>query len=122
MEKTPHLTAKQLDQLRVIVAGNDDSTHADLDQILDRLRYHTSKASFQFSLRTLVGRGLVEKLPLEYRRGAQRRPIRPTEAGVYAATRPVSVPDEQDNIVELGGEDFSADLEPVLESIMPDFL
>lgn len=123
MTKTPHLTAKQLELLRVITAANEDGAHCDLDQILERIRYCTTKESLQFSLRVLEGRGLIQKLGTEQRRGAARRvvAITPAGAGFARAPRP-SAKSEQDNIVELGADLLSADLEPVFESIVPDVL
>lgn len=104
-----NLTTKQIELLRVIGAGNGPDQPCDLDEILDRVRYETTKASLQFSIRALVAHGLVEKLPTEKRRGRQRRPIAVTELGRgYAGgTGPgqrVSVTpeeDEMDEIVEL---------------------
>jgi hypothetical protein len=123
MTKTPHLTAKQLELLRVIAAGNDDGTACDLDQILDRIRYRTSKGSLHFSLRILIERGLVLKMGVETRRGAKRRLVKVTPAGKATGSGPRPSPkSEQDNIVELGADILSADLEPVFDSIIPDIL
>jgi DNA-binding PadR family transcriptional regulator len=75
-----HLTAKQIELLRVIGAGGPDGS-CDLDEILANVRYQTTKASLQFSIRALVNHGLIEKLAVEKRRGRQRRPIGLTEMG-----------------------------------------
>ena len=64
--------------MEVIVVGNDDGTNVDLDQILDLLPYKTTKESLQFSLRALVEKGCIQKMPTETRRGRARV--------VYAAT------------------------------------
>jgi repressor of nif and glnA expression len=123
MTKTPHLTAKQLELMRVITAANDDGTPCDMDQILERIRYHTTKDSLQFSLRVLIDRGLVKKLGIEKRRGAARRLITVTDEGRgYGQASARARPQEVDNIIELGADILSADLEPVLESIIPDIL
>jgi DNA-binding MarR family transcriptional regulator len=75
-----HLTSKQVELLTVIIKGNG-STHADLDQIIERVRYTTTKQSMQFSIRALIKHGLVEKKPIEKIRGRQRVTIAPTEKG-----------------------------------------
>ena len=72
------LTTKQRSLMEVIVAGNDDGTNVDIDQILERLPYETTKESLQFSLRALVNKGCIQKMPSEIRR--TRRRI------IYAAT------------------------------------
>jgi hypothetical protein len=76
-----HLTSKQISQMRVICAGNSDGTDVDLDQILEKLPYQTTKQSFQFSLRALIAKGLVEEAGREVRRGRSRRVISPTGLG-----------------------------------------
>lgn len=76
-----HLTTKQIELLSVIAKGDGPGVLLDLDQILDRIRYETTKQSLQFSIRALIGRGLIEKMPVEKRRGRQRRPIAATKAG-----------------------------------------
>jgi len=121
--KTAHLTTKQLELLRVIAAGNEDGTPCDLNQILENIRYHTTKDSLQFSLRILIHRGLVEKLAPEVRRGAKRRLIGVTSAGRLQARDPRQyTPREQSDIVELGGEAFSVDLDSVPDFIAPGVL
>ena len=72
------LTTKQRALMGVIVAGNDDGTNLDIDQILEALPYDTSKESLQFSLRALVNKGCIQKMPTETRRGRARV--------IYAAT------------------------------------
>ncbi len=72
------LTTKQRSLMEVIVVGNDDGTNVDLDQILDLLPYKTTKESLQFSLRALVEKGCIQKMPSEIRRARRRI--------VYAAT------------------------------------
>lgn len=58
--------------MEVIVAGNDDGTNVDIDQILEALPYDTSKESLQFSLRALVNKNCIKKMPTETRRGRAR--------------------------------------------------
>ena len=68
-----HLTTKQSELLRVICGGP-----CDLDEILDSVRYDTTKQSLQFSLRALVGHKLINKLGIQKRRGRQRQVIEAT--------------------------------------------
>ena len=72
---------KQTDILDVIVKGNPDGTFADLDQIMERVPYTTTKPAFQFSLRCLIRKQLIERAELRYRDGAKRRVIKPTLLG-----------------------------------------
>jgi DNA-binding MarR family transcriptional regulator len=76
------LTMKQVQLLTVIVKKNEDGSPVDLDEILERLSYETSKESLQFSLRALVKKGLINKLPMSIkRRGRMRRCVEPTPDG-----------------------------------------
>lgn len=79
-----HLTAKQIELLNVIAKGNGPNAPCDLDEILDRIRYETTKQSLQFSIRALVARDLIEKKGVEKRRGRQRQVIAATKAGLEA--------------------------------------
>ncbi|WKZ86330.1 MarR family transcriptional regulator [Ralstonia pickettii] len=100
-----HLTVKQIELMRVIGAGNPDGSPADLDQVLERLNYETTKSSIQFSIRALIKHGLIEKGGREKRRGRQRvlllitsagsMHVRPT--GVIGAAA-VAVSEEQDQV------------------------
>lgn len=82
------LTAKQIEQMKVITTGNADGSPVDLDQILERLSYKPSKQSYQFSLRALIKHGLVEKGPRETRRGRERQTITPTGLGSAMFPKP----------------------------------
>lgn len=82
------LTEKQIEQLRVICPGNPDGTDLDLDQIIDRMSYTPTKQSFQFSLRALINKGLIEKGPRVNRRGRVRQTITPTPLGLGYFPRP----------------------------------
>lgn len=66
------LTDKQRSVLDVIKKGNSDGTNVDIDQILERIEYTTTKESLQFSLRFLIKRGLIMKVGLQLRRGKNR--------------------------------------------------
>lgn len=73
---------KQTEILRVIVKGNPDGTFCDIDQVMERLSYITTKASFQFSLRCMIRKQMIERVEeLRYRDGAKRRVLKPTLLG-----------------------------------------
>lgn len=100
-----HLTAKQVELLNVIARGNGPKEPADLDEILDRIRYETTKQSLQFSIRALVNRGLIEKKGVEKRRGRQRQVIGATDlghahAGTTVSSKPAYIASEDENIIE----------------------
>lgn len=75
------LTQKQIQLMTVIATGNGVDGPCDLDEILDRVSYETSKQSLQFSIRALVNKGLVIKLGVHKRRGRQRQVIDATILG-----------------------------------------
>lgn len=81
------LSAKQWQIMDVIIRANPDGTWVDFDQLLERLDYKPSKQSMQFSIRALLGRGLIEKKPTELRRNAQRRVFAPTSKGYEECRR-----------------------------------
>lgn len=76
-----NITAKQISIIGVIVAGNPDGSPADLDEIIERINYDTTKASIQFSIRSLIAQGVIEKAGMEKRRGRKRVLIVATAAG-----------------------------------------
>jgi DNA-binding MarR family transcriptional regulator len=75
------LTSKQIHILTVILKKNPDGRAVDLDQILSRLPYETTKDSLHFSLRALIKKGLIEKGGFENRRGERRRIIQLSKLG-----------------------------------------
>lgn len=87
-----HLTGKQLLLLKVISAGNDDGTNVDLDQLIERVEYETTKQSIQFSIRALIKHGLIEKTGTDKRRGRQRVTLGMTELGKTYFTPTFPVP------------------------------
>lgn len=89
------LTSKQQSIMKQIIAGNDDDTAIDIDQLLERLDYKTTKESLQFSLRALIGHGLIRKAERELRRDRVRQTLVPTGLGkeVYAEAMPSFVTD-----------------------------
>tara|TARA_B100000749_G_C18428031_1_gene466640 strand:+ start:1067 stop:1360 length:294 start_codon:yes stop_codon:yes gene_type:complete len=78
---------KQTEIMKVIVKGNPDGSFVDIDQILERLSYTTTKPSLGFSLRSLVNKGLITRdEKLRKRDGHRRRVIKPTILG-YELTK-----------------------------------
>ena len=77
MTNTVALTQKQIAVMTVVCEGNEGGSFVDLDQIIERLPYKTSKPALTLSLKILVKRGLVILKPTEYRRKARRRVIAP---------------------------------------------
>jgi DNA-binding MarR family transcriptional regulator len=78
-----HLTKKQWQILSVLCTGNGKDAAgqfipADIDELLERLTYETSKQSMQFSIRALVKSGFITK-DYEKRRGARRVILTPTK-------------------------------------------
>lgn len=74
-------TKKQLQIMKVIVKGNDDGSFVDMDQLLQRIPYETTKQSMQFSIRKLIQRKLITKHGLESRRGRSHVVFSPTLGG-----------------------------------------
>jgi DNA-binding MarR family transcriptional regulator len=79
------LTNKQVALLKVIVEGNGHVegkfSPCDLDQIIERVSYHPSKDSLQFSIRKLIEKGAITKSGFERRRDRRRVLIAPTKLG-----------------------------------------
>lgn len=86
------LTDKQIELMRVIIAGNETGDPTDLDQVLERLKYETTKESVQFSIRALIKHGLIEKVGSEKRRGRRRVLIGATILGNHFAGPKFSSP------------------------------
>lgn len=99
MQKALNLTRKQRQIMLLILAGNvsEDGVTVewlDIDQLLSRLSYETSKESIQFSIRALVKKGLVEKGEPELRRSRVRRILKPTNLAFDRLTTVKSPPKE----------------------------
>tara|TARA_R110000744_G_scaffold81833_8_gene160669 strand:+ start:412 stop:726 length:315 start_codon:yes stop_codon:yes gene_type:complete len=94
------LTIKQYQLIMVVGVGNkhDDGSHrswCDLDEILDRLPYETTKQSLQFSIRALIKKGMIIRGDRELLRGRMRRKIVPTQmAFEMAQTVSIQIEDE----------------------------
>ena len=86
------LTAKQMILMVVIWKRNPDGSPVDLDEILDRISYETSKESLQFSIRALANRGLIVKLANQKRRGRSRRLVELTPEGKDVMEAGVATP------------------------------
>lgn len=104
------LTTKQLSIMKVIVAGNTDGSVVDLDQILERLDYKTTKESLQFSLRALIAHGLIQKAGRENRRGRSRTLIKPTGMGRGLIQK------EPTSFVSAASDDIT-DIEEIIENM-----
>lgn len=80
------ISPKQISIVEVVIAGNGKNEYGkfvpcDLDQIIERINYQVGKEAIQFSIRTLIRRGLIEKTGTENRRERRRVLISPTMAG-----------------------------------------
>lgn len=75
------MTYRMIMILEVIIKRNDDGTPKDIDQIIDQVDYEVTKPSIQFTLRSMVKRGLIEKAGEATRRGRKRITYRATEFG-----------------------------------------
>lgn len=101
------LTKKQHQIMEVIMKGNVDEENytiswVDLDQLVERVPYQTSKDSIMFSIRALIGKGLIKKGARELRRGRIRGTLVPTELAFDVLRRqPSASVSEYDGIVEL---------------------
>jgi len=81
-----HLTQKQLTIMTVVVAGDGKDAAGnlipvDMDQLLERIDYKTTKESMQFSIRALIKNGFIYKGGFQTRRGRTRVVFFPTELG-----------------------------------------
>ncbi len=79
------LTHKQQQVLLAIEAGNPDGSVVDLDQVIERVDYKPTKAAIQFTIRALIGHGLIEKAGADVRRDRQRVLLAPTVLGMHFA-------------------------------------
>lgn len=82
------LTRKQFTILDIIVQGNEGGTDpldhlVDLDQVIERIPYETTKAAIQFSIRSMVESKFIEKHARQKRRGANRILFSATDVGLY---------------------------------------
>ena len=107
-----HLTPNQTEVLLVVVAGNEDGTVTDLDEIIERVSYKPTKAAIQFTIRSLIGHNLIEKVGAEKRRGRKRVLIGATELGRHFAAANSRKPGFVTTEAE---EEVFAEVEEILE-------
>lgn len=77
------LSAKQMEALRVIANEDDGGKPLDIDTIVSRLSYKTTKQSFQFTIRSLINRELISKMKCTTVRGKSRRLLKITSLGLF---------------------------------------
>ena len=101
------LTTKQRDIMAAIMAGNRGpdghrESWLDIDQLLERVPYRTTKASMQFSIRALIDKGMLTKGEIEQRRGRKRRVLVPTNLAfdTFSSAPPPKITESDDGIVE----------------------
>ncbi len=121
------LTDKQISIMDVIVKGNGIDAGGlvipcDLDQLLERLPYRTTKASMHFSIRALAGHGVIAKTGTENRRGRRRILISPTSLGIEMTT-PVIASRLTESITPAPDAEplHSASIESLGEEVITDF-
>lgn len=82
MKPARGVTAYQFEVLSVLRRLEGSSGQlADFDQLLSQLSWLPSKESAQFTIRAMIGKGFIEKAPLQSRRGRNRVCYRITPAG-----------------------------------------
>lgn len=79
------MSPQMRDVLFLIIKGNPDGSFLDLDQILLGIPTRRSKQSMQFTIRSLIERGLIVKKAREIRRDRSRITYAATLAGYQAA-------------------------------------
>lgn len=82
-----YLTPKQQELINIIAGANPDGSPTDLDEVIERASYRPSKQSIQFTIRSLVEHGLIEKVGAEKRRGRKRALIGITALGIHFAEK-----------------------------------
>jgi hypothetical protein len=104
-----HMTDKQMQIMLVICDGdgrdaNGNLIPIDMDQLLERLPYKTTKMSMQFSIRALIANGIMYKGDYQHRRGRKRVTYFPTDLGramVKLGSSPSFIETEKDEALEL---------------------
>lgn len=85
------MTQKQITLMTCLADKNPDGSNLDLDQLLTKLRddydWDTTKPSIQFSIRTLIAEGVIQKMTREKRRGRQRAVLALTDLGMQVLGR-----------------------------------
>ena len=97
MNDSSRLTNKQYQILSTVIDGTVDDENKpaplDLDQLLERLPYRTTRDSLQFSLRALEARRLIVR-DYEKRRGRRHALIIPTKLALKVLTSQFETPRE----------------------------
>lgn len=62
MSNTRCLTKHQKNVLLTVEKGNDDGSIVTMSQIIERINYQATRQAFQFVLKFMVGRGLIERV------------------------------------------------------------
>ncbi|MGI1988701.1 winged-helix domain-containing protein [Shewanella glacialipiscicola] len=76
------LSYRMMMLLDTIAKRNPDGSARDLDQIIETAGYKVSKQAIQFSLRSMIEKGVIEKMDRELRRDRVRTLYRATEYGL----------------------------------------
>jgi predicted transcriptional regulator len=87
------VTSHQVEVLKLTLGS---STPLDFDQILPELTWEPSKEAAQFTIRALVKKGLLAKLPLQLRRGRIRVSYQVTEKGALVLDPRGPLPGSED--------------------------
>lgn len=92
------MTRKQVMIMKVIAEGNGKDLDGnlipvDIDQILERIGYKTTKESMHFSLRAMIRNGWIKKGGTVRRRQRRRTVYYPTELGAQMVGNTQPVPD-----------------------------
>jgi predicted transcriptional regulator len=87
------VTRHQVEVLQRVNAAGDDLL--DMDQLLPQLSWEPSKEAAQFTIRALIRKGMLEKMPLKLRRGRLRVSYKVTGKGKV-------VLDPRGDIVDVG--------------------
>lgn len=77
-----YLTEKQIQIMSTVIRANTDGSFLDMDQLVEKVPYNTTKESMQFSLRALIKKEMLDLKPREVRRGRLRKVIAPTVTGM----------------------------------------
>tara|TARA_R110000851_G_C13102760_1_gene569267 strand:- start:49347 stop:49604 length:258 start_codon:yes stop_codon:yes gene_type:complete len=78
-----NMTEKQTQIMSVVVKANPDGSFVDIDQVLERIPYETTKESMQFSVRALIKNQLITRGDKTKRRGRSRTLLAPTELAYF---------------------------------------
>lgn len=66
------ISKNQLELLTFVRESEKAGVLVDLDQVLARMSWNPSKEAIQFTIRTMIAKGLISKSELQSRRGRNR--------------------------------------------------